>query len=150
MISRCGSDADSDGYDNAIDCSPHTPTTNLFVTDPTGYQLWYGNTAAGADDSSTVTPVSAATRDVRASGTGRSPTGGQLDRDDNVGQCGYDPSPAVWRTSTGRRERHRHTARTLSGSTSTARAGRPRTGPRRGESMVSSSSGSSGIVSFAY
>lgn len=104
----CTGDSDGDGWDDTVDCAPFDPTINpgavdipndgidqdcdgsdlvvgsgliqatliwdndndldLFVFEPNGNVIWYAN-------------------------PGPSATGGQLDRDDNVFVCGFDPTP---------------------------------------------------------
>ena len=108
IANRCSGDSDGDGWDDTVDCDPNDPTINpgavdipndgidqdcdgsdlvvgqgelqftliwdndndqdLHVYEPDGYHLWYAN-------------------------PGPSPSGGRLDRDDNVFVCGNDPVP---------------------------------------------------------
>ena len=105
---RCGGDSDGDGWDDTVDCAPDDPARNPGAVDIPNDgidQNCDGSDLVVGDGSLRFTLLWDNDNDqdlhvIEPDGTrvwyaspGPSATGGQLDRDDNVGVCGRDTEP---------------------------------------------------------
>ena len=104
----CGSDSDSDGYDDAVNCGPNDAAVNPGAVDLPHDRI--GQNCDGRDltvgagelqvtllwnnvNDQDLHVVEPSGREIWCASRGPTATGGRLDRDDNVNRCGRDAEP---------------------------------------------------------